>query len=77
MTIVESLTSWIVGWAVGYERTEAVMQELVDSAPQAVLHYSDDFFSTYSALLYSQNGTFPSRFFGLIPRNAMYAILSL
>ena len=52
MTIVERLTSCIVGWAVGYERTEAVMQQMVDSAPQAVLYFSDDF-STYSALLYT------------------------
>jgi len=52
MTIVERLTSCIVGWAVGYERSEAVMQEMVDSAPQAVLYFSDNF-STYAALLYT------------------------
>lgn len=52
MTIVERSTSCIVGWAVDAERTEAVMQALVDTAPQAVVYYSDDF-STYSALLYT------------------------
>ena len=51
MTLVERATSCIVGWCVGYERTEAVMQALVDAAPQAVLYYSDDF-PTYSALIY-------------------------
>ena len=44
MTMVDRATSCIVGWCVGYERTEAVMQALVDAAPQAVLYYSDDFF---------------------------------
>ena len=51
MTLVDRATSCIVGWCVGYERTETVMQAMVDAAPQAVLYYSDDF-STYSALIY-------------------------
>ena len=52
MTMVERATSCIVGWCVGYERTEAVMQSLVDAAPQAAVYFSDDF-STYSALIYT------------------------
>lgn len=51
MTMVERATSCIVGWRVGAERTEAVIQELVDATPQAVLYYSDDF-SSYSAVIY-------------------------
>ncbi|NJL56338.1 IS1 family transposase [bacterium] len=51
MTIVERTTSCIVGWEVGYERSEAVLQAVVDAAPQAVLYYSDAL-PTYSALIY-------------------------
>jgi len=52
MTMVERATSCIVGWCVGYERTETVMQAMVDAAPQAAVYFSDEF-STYSALLYT------------------------
>lgn len=52
MTMVERATSCIVGWCVGYERTETVMQSMVDAAPQAAVYFSDDF-STYSALIYT------------------------
>jgi insertion element IS1 protein InsB len=52
MTMVDRATSCIVGWRVDYERTEAVMQAMLDSAPQAVVYYSDAF-STYAALLYT------------------------
>lgn len=51
MTLVDRATSCMVGWCVGSERTETVMQAMVDAAPQAVLYYSDEF-STYSALIY-------------------------
>lgn len=51
MTSVERGSSCIVGWQVGEQRTEQVLQDLVDAAPQATLYYSDDF-STYSALIY-------------------------
>jgi insertion element IS1 protein InsB len=36
---------------VGEERSEAVMQDLVDTAPQALFYFSDEF-STYEALIY-------------------------
>jgi IS1 family transposase len=52
MTMVERATSCIVGWEVSDQRSAAVMQELVDAAPQAVLYYSDAF-PTYSALIYT------------------------
>lgn len=51
MTLVERLTRCIVGWRVGETRSEAVMQAMLDDAPQAVLYFSDDF-STYSTLIY-------------------------
>ena len=50
MTLVERATSCIVGWCVGYERTETVMQSMVDAPPQAAVYFSDDF-ATYSALI--------------------------
>jgi IS1 family transposase len=58
MTMVERATSCIVGWCVGYERTEAVMQSLVDAAPQAAVYFRDDF-STYSALIYTPGTHIP------------------
>jgi IS1 family transposase len=51
MTMVERASRCIVGWRVGEERSEAVMQALVDQAPQGLIYFSDDF-STYSALIY-------------------------
>ncbi len=52
MTLVERDTSAVVGWRVGYHRTEAVMQAMLDEAPQAVWYYSDGL-STHSALFYA------------------------
>src|SRR5664279_385782 len=51
MTMVERSTRCIVGWRVGAERSETVLQDLVDEAPQALFYFSDAF-STYEALLY-------------------------
>ena len=51
MTMVERASRCIVGWRVGEERSEAVMQALVDQVPQGLIYFSDDF-STYSALIY-------------------------
>jgi transposase InsO family protein len=50
MTMVDRATSCVFGWAVGEARTEAVLQALVDAAPQAALYYSDAF-ATYAALV--------------------------
>ena len=68
MTMVDRATSCIVGWCVGYERTEAVMQALVDAAPQAVLYYSDDF-STYSALIYK-----PGQHIAMLDKSQTYRV---
>ena len=43
MTIVERVTRCVVGWCVGAERSEAVLQDLVDQAPQAFFYFSDAF----------------------------------
>ena len=51
MTLVERVSRCIVGWAIGPERSETVLQALVDDAPQALFYFSDTF-STYDALLY-------------------------
>ncbi len=52
MTMVSRDMGAVVGWRVGYHRTEAVMQAMLDEASQAVWYYSDGF-STYSALFYA------------------------
>jgi insertion element IS1 protein InsB len=44
-------THCIVGWDVVPERTEAVLQAMLDRSPQAHQYYSDDF-STYHARVY-------------------------
>ena len=43
MTLVDRRTSCILAWAVDYERTETVLQALVDQARQARFYYSDLF----------------------------------
>ena len=50
MTMVEGTGRCIVGWRVGQERSESIMQGLVDEAPQALFYFSDDV-SSYSALI--------------------------
>jgi insertion element IS1 protein InsB len=49
--MVERVTRCIVGWCVEQERSERVLQELVDAAPQALIYFSDAF-PTYESLLY-------------------------
>jgi insertion element IS1 protein InsB len=52
MTLVDRHTSCILAWAVATERSEALLQSLIDRAPQAKFYYSD-LFATYRALLYT------------------------
>jgi insertion element IS1 protein InsB len=52
MTLVDRTTSCMVGWAVEKERSQAVLQALVDAAPQARFYYSD-LFATYRTLIYA------------------------
>ncbi len=52
MTLVDRHTSCIVGWAVALSRTQAILQALVDAAPQARFYYSD-LLAVYQSLLYT------------------------
>ncbi len=52
MTLVDRRTSCIVGWAVAPSRTEAILQALLDAAPQARFYYSD-LLAVYRTLLYT------------------------
>jgi IS1 family transposase len=51
MTIVERSTRCIIAWWDGEERSETVLQALLDQAPQALFYFSDAF-STYDALIH-------------------------
>jgi len=52
MTLVDRHTSCILAWRVEVERSEALLQAMVDEAPQAKFYYSD-LFATYRTLVYS------------------------
>ena len=52
MTLVDRHTSCILAWAVEFERTEGVLQSLLDHAAQARFYYSD-LFATYRQLVYA------------------------
>jgi insertion element IS1 protein InsB len=51
MTIVDRTTSCILGWAVDEERTEEILRNMVDGAPQAAFYFSD-LFATYRQVVY-------------------------
>jgi insertion element IS1 protein InsB len=52
MTMVDRQSACVVGYRVGCQRTEAVMQAMLDEAPQAEVYYSDGLL-TYGALFYA------------------------
>lgn len=52
MTLVDRHSSCIVAWRVDWERSEALLQAMVDEAPQARYYYSD-LFATYRTLVYA------------------------
>jgi len=52
MTLVDRHTGCILGWRVSDERTEELLQAMVDEAPQAKYYYSD-LFATYRSLIYT------------------------
>jgi IS1 family transposase len=68
MTLVDRSTRCIVGWRVGDERSEAVLQALVDTAPQAVFYFSDSF-PTYDALIYK-----PGIHLALLDKSQTYSV---
>lgn len=52
MTLVDRHSSCILAWRVDWERSEALLQAMVDEAPQAKFYYSD-LFATYRTLVYA------------------------
>ena len=52
MTLVDRHSGCILAWRVDWERTERLLQALVDEAPQA-RYYSSDLFATYRSLVYA------------------------
>ena len=52
MTLVDRRTSCVLAWAVDFERSEDILQQMVDTAPQAAYYFSD-WFATYRQLIYS------------------------
>lgn len=51
MTMVDRQSACIVGYRVGFQRMEALMQEMLDEAPQADLYYSDGLVTLWGAVL--------------------------
>ena len=43
MTVVHRATRCITSWAVVWERSEAILQQLLDESPYAVTYYTDGF----------------------------------
>ncbi len=68
MTLVERVSRCIVGWCVGSERSEGVLQALVDEAPQAMIYFSDRF-PTDDALIYK-----PGIHLSLLDKSQTYSV---
>jgi IS1 family transposase len=67
MTIVDRATRCIIGWAVVWERSEAVLQQLLDGSPYAFTYYTDGF------LLY-QAGIYAGVHYSLQDKSQTYAV---
>jgi len=52
MTLVERYSSCILSYRIADERSEALLQAMIDEAPQAKFYYSD-LFAAYRSLLYT------------------------
>ena len=68
MTMVDRQSACIVGHRVGFHRTEAVMQQMLDQAPQANVYYSDGLV-TYGALFYA-----PGKHISLRDKSKTYTV---
>jgi IS1 family transposase len=68
MTIVDRRTSCILAWAVSKQRSEDVLQGMVDEAPQAADYFSD-LFATYRSLIYS-----PKRYTPMLDKSETYRV---
>ncbi len=61
MTMAARQSACIVGYRVGFQRTEAIMQAMLDEAPPADVYFSDGFV-TYGALFYAPGGNIGVRY---------------
>jgi IS1 family transposase len=68
MTLVDRHTSCILAWRVAFERTETLLQAMVDEAPQAAFYYSD-LFATYRQLVYT-----PGRYTPMPDKSQTYRV---
>ena len=68
MTLVDRHTSCILAWRVDWERSEALLQAMVDEAPQAKFYYSD-LFATYRSLVYA-----PGRYTPMPDKSETYRV---
>ena len=68
MTLVDRTTSCILGWAVDRERTETLLQQMVDAAPQAAYYFSD-LFAAYRRLIYA-----PGRYTPMPDKSETYRV---
>ena len=67
MTAVDRSTRCIIGWAVVWERREAVLQQLLDTPPYATTYYSDGY------MLY-QAGIYPGAHHPMSDKSQTYAV---
>ncbi len=68
MTLVDRHSSCILAWRVDGERSEALLQAMVDEAPQAKFYYSD-LFATYRTLVYT-----PGRYTPMPDKSETYRV---
>jgi len=68
MTLVDRHTSCILAWRVAWERSEVLLQAMVDEAPQAKFYYSD-LFATYRHLVYA-----PGRYTPMPDKSETYRV---
>lgn len=68
MTLVDRRTSCILGWAVDFERSESILQQMVDAASPAAFYFSD-LFATYRRLIYT-----PGRYTPMPDKSETYRV---
>lgn len=68
MTLVDRHTRCILAWRVDWERSEALLQAMVDEAPQAKFYYGD-LVATYRNLIYA-----PGRYTPMPDKSETYRV---
>ena len=68
MTLVDRTISCILGWAVTMERSEAIIQRMVDRARQAAFYFSD-LFAAYRGVIYA-----PGRYTPMPDKSETYRV---